>query len=189
MAKKTIREDTKLLLDDEYRFNDNILNQSRIIFLYGEIDEKSSEEINKKLITMHIIDNKKPIIIEINSGGGCCTSGLAIIDTMKVIRNPIYTNIVGRACSMATYIAMAGDKRFMTKNSYWMAHPMSTWKADYINFVKDSLKWLNRLDKRLDGIYKKYTKLNKADFDKFHTGELWFDAKECKKKGIIDKII
>lgn len=187
MVKKANKED-KELLEKELKFSENILNKNRIIFLYSEINEDTAKEVNMALMAMHILDKKAPIMMEINSPGGSCLDGLSIIDTMVAIGNPIYTNICGEACSMATYVAMCGTKRFMTKNSYWLAHPMASWSSDYINFMKDRAKFTERLDKTLDKIYRKYTKLTKADFNKFHNGELWLNASQCKRKGIIDRI-
>ena len=89
---------------------------------------------------------------------------------------------------MATFISIVGTKRFMTRNSYWMAHPIHSWNDDYLPYLKDSVKWLERLEKRMLKIYKKYTKLTKADYDQFKNGELWLNAKQALKKGIIDRI-
>lgn len=169
-------------------FLENVLIENRIIFLYGIIDNELAEDINKKLAAFHLIDKKLPILIEINSGGGSCSDGLSIIDSMMALGNPIITRITGHACSMATYISVCGDLRFIAPNAFWMTHPMSTWEGDYLKFVKDGVVQAERLDKRLDMIYKKQCKLSKADFTKFQNGELWLNAKECLARKIVDKI-
>lgn len=186
MDTKTNEENKKTL--EVIRSNEDVLNRCRYIMLYGVINDKKAEEINTKLVAMHLLDKKAQIMLHINSGGGCCTSGLSIIDTMLGIGNPIITYISGRACSMATYIAVVGDKRIMSTNAYWMAHPLASWEGDYLEYMKDSMEWLDRLDKRMDGIYKKHTKLTKKDFNKFKHGELWLSSTQCKKKGIVDII-
>ena len=47
----------------------------------------------------------------INGGntGGAVTSGLAIYDTMQFIKSPVSTIVIGQACSMGSFLAMAGE--------------------------------------------------------------------------------
>jgi len=167
---------------------DDLLYESRQLFLYEVIDSKSAKRINKELLGLAELDNKKPIAIWINSPGGSVVAGYSIIDTMKGLPCPIYTFICGYACSMAGIISIVGDKRVMTKNSIWMAHEMTTGGYDYAQKIWDRTDYQKKLAKDLKKFIVKHTKLTAVEVDKAWAGELWLNATQCKKKGIIDYI-
>lgn len=104
------------------------LCKSRIIRLDGEVDGETSRTICSLLTIMDndIENRKKPIWLYINSPGGSVYDGMAIIDTMKTIKSPVYTVVCGLAASMGSAILSAGDKRFATKNSTVMLHQASS---------------------------------------------------------------
>lgn len=164
------------------------LLKKRQVFLFGTIKEKNSNELIKEIITLNYL-NTKPITLTINSPGGSVPAGLAIIDVITTISSPVDTVIIGEACSMASIISIIGRKRKITKNAVWMAHPMSTGYHDYIEHIKDFIKSADTLENIITNIYKEHTKLTKKDYDKMARGQLWLNAKECLKKGIVDKIV
>ena len=173
--------------NEDYYFK--ILNKSRYILLYDVITNCSADLVVSKIKAMNILDNKKPIIIELNSPGGEVSCGFAIINAMEQSKAPIHTIISGQVCSMSALISVVGKKRSIYYNSYWMNHPLSEGQADYLQFIKDRTKFLIHLDSMTDNLLKKYTKLTKADLHKISTGELWLSADECLKKGIVDSIL
>lgn len=172
----------------EFKPND-ILIKNRQLFLYEAVTEKSAARIITSIMALDL-ENKKPITLWINSGGGCTTNGLAIINTMRSAKSKIITIINTQACSMASLISCAGDERKIVVNGEWMAHDMKggIW-GDYSDKVRDRAEWLEKHYKLLTDIYKKYTKLTKQDLERARHGELWLDAKQCLEKSIVDKII
>ncbi len=102
----------------------------------------------------------------------------------------VVSNFVGIACSMAALISVTGGLRVMTEDSIWMAHPPSGGVGgDYFNYERDRMKLLDLHEETIDEILKKCTKLTPKEITKSKTGELWLSAKECLKKGIVDKIV
>jgi ATP-dependent Clp protease protease subunit len=172
---------------EDYYFK--ILNKERYILLYSPIMEESADIIVTKIKSMNILDNKKEIIIEINSIGGDVSAGFSIINAIEQSKAPIHTIISGQVCSMAAMISIVGKKRSIYYNSFWMNHPLSEGQMDYLQFIKDRTKFLIHLDAMTENLLKKYTKLNKQDLRKIATGELWLSAEECLRKGIVDRII
>jgi len=175
--------------DDKYY--DEILNRNRVIFMYDEIDKSSAKEINKKLMSM-ALRNKKPIIIELNSPGGLCTAGWSIIDTIRRVQSmkvKIYTIITGYACSMGSLISIVANKRMITKNAFYMMHPITTGMYDYLPFVKDRMKFSDILDNRGVNLYKEHTNVPLKLIKKCQYGEVWLTAEECLKYGVVDKIL
>lgn len=168
---------------------DQILLQSREIFLTEAIDEKASAKIVKELLALDKL-NHKSITLWINSPGGTVHGGLAIVDIIKKISSPITTIIIGKACSIAGIISLVGKKRLMTANSVWMAHDMSGGVgSDYTSKVLSRTKFLKQYRELLLQILINKTKLTKLDLTKALNGELWLFPEECKIKGIVDKII
>ena len=172
---------------DEYYLK--ILNHSRYILLYDEINNDSAEMVVSKLKAMDIMNSKKPITLEINSPGGSVADGMSIINAIENIKAPVITIISGQALSMAALISIVGDKRLMYGNSYWMQHSTSDVVGDYIQYIKDRTKFLCEFEDRTEKILQGKTKLTQNDILKIRTGELWFNAEQCLTKGIVDKVI
>src|SRR3989304_9725806 len=164
------KEQDEKVGDKKDRFNEEfyyrILNKHRYILLYDEINNYSADIIVSKIKSMNLLDNKKPIILEINSSGGDVSCGFSIINAIEQSKAPIHTIISGQCCSMAAMISIVGKKRRIYYNSYWMNHPLSEGQADYLQFIKDRTKFLIHLDSMTEKLLKKYTKLNKQDLRK-----------------------
>lgn len=186
MAKRKKR---KLYNKYDDKIYEILLNKSRIIYLYGDIDDEIAEEVNKKIRGFSLQHPKKPIILEINSGGGSISSGISIIDTMNNINTPVWTIIRGEACSMAAIISIMGDKRFASRYSSWMSHAGSTYIYDKIQNAYDRVRYEKHLEEITNEMLKSHTKLTKQDIEKQINGELWYNAEDMRKKGVIDEII
>jgi ATP-dependent Clp protease protease subunit len=180
--------DTPIKYSDEYYYT--LLNKSRRILLYADIDDSSAYVCNYKMRTMSELEPNKEIILEINSCGGSVIDGLSIISTIQDIQAPVITLVNGMAASMAALISICGDKRLAYKNAWLMFHPVSSMMGeDYAQFVKDQVGFLIRLEQQTEAIEKKHTKFKRADYIKARNGELWLSAREALEKGVIDKII
>ena len=97
-----------------YDIYSKLLN-NRIIFLNGEINDDVSSLIVSELLYLDSL-NHEDIHIYINSPGGSVTSGLAIIDTMNLVKSDVSTLALGLCASMAAVILSAGkkNKRYST---------------------------------------------------------------------------
>ena len=177
----------KDMFSEEYYYK--ILNKNRYILLYDEINNCSSELVCSKLKAMDYLDNKKPITLEINSPGGFVTYGFSIIDTIAIIEAPVYTIITGEACSMAAMISIVGKKRFITTNGFWMQHSTQDLLQGNVQNIKDQAGYLLKLEKHMNEILKKNTKLNQRQLTQIRNGQLWLFATEALKYGVVDKIL
>jgi ATP-dependent Clp protease protease subunit len=167
---------------------DDILLKHRTLFLTGEI---KTENIIKLIKDIFLLDalNKKPIKIYINSPGGSVSDGFALIDSIKLIKSPITTIIIGEACSMAGLISIVGKDRYITKNAVWMGHDMSGGvKEDYSGKVEYRIEFIKKLWKTIENHLKTYTKLTNEEIQILRNGEMWLSPEECLTKGIVDKI-
>ena len=84
----------------------------RKVFLWGEINDKSAKDITEKLIYLELKDPNKPITFYINTPGGSITAGMAIYDTMQLIKSPISVVVTGLAASMGSILLSGAKKGF-----------------------------------------------------------------------------
>lgn len=182
-------ENEKIPIKYSEDYYEVLINKNRIIYLYDEITKDSAMYVNSKLKLFDKEDNKKPIIIELNSGGGSVTDGLSIIDTILSIKSPVHIIATGIVASMATLILIVGDKRFAYEHTQIMQHSCSSLVGDYLNYVKDRTNFLTKLNERTINLMKKYTKFTEKEYIHIANGELWLNAKQSKKLGVIDSII
>jgi len=113
---------------EESSKNHKDLKEHGIIYLAGGIDESLSENVCKEIIEYNISGKVECIQMIINSHGGSCTDGFAIIDIMEWSRLPVYTTGIGMICSMALLIFMTGAKgrRVITPRTSILSHRYST---------------------------------------------------------------
>ena len=92
----------------------SLLLKERIIFLGTPIDDHVANLIIAQLLYLEREDPDRDISLYIHSPGGVITAGLAIYDTMQLIRPDVQTICVGMAASMGTVLLCAGQagKRF-----------------------------------------------------------------------------
>jgi ATP-dependent Clp protease protease subunit len=88
----------------------SLLLKERIVILGTPINDQVANSIVAQLLFLDREDPDKDINLYINSPGGVINSGLAIYDTMNLIRPQVSTICVGLAASMATVLLCAGAK-------------------------------------------------------------------------------
>ena len=100
------------------------LLKERIVFLDGEIDDARADLVVAQLLFLESEDPKKDINLYINSPGGSVTAGLAIYDTMQLVRPEVSTICMGQAASMAALLLASGapGKRMALPSSRVMIH-------------------------------------------------------------------
>ena len=100
------------------------LLKDRIVFVSGEIEDGMANAVVAQLLFLQAEDDKKDISMYINSPGGSVTAGLAILDTMKMVKCPVATYCVGQAASMGAILLSAGEKgkRHSLPNARIMIH-------------------------------------------------------------------
>jgi ATP-dependent Clp protease protease subunit len=88
----------------------SLLLKERIVFVGSAINDQVANVIVAQLLYLSQIDPDKSIQMYINSPGGSIYAGLAILDTMQMIRNPISTVAVGVTASFGTVLLAGGTK-------------------------------------------------------------------------------
>ena len=166
------------------------LLKNRIILLSGEINDNTANVIIAQLLYLDSISNDD-ISLYINSPGGSITSGMAIYDTMNLIKSDVSTICVGMSASMAAFLLSCGKKgkRYCLPNSEVMIHqPLGgvNGQATEIDIVAKRI--LNLRDK-INHILAKNTKKNLKQIEKDTDRDFYMDAHTALEYGIIDKIL
>jgi ATP-dependent Clp protease protease subunit len=99
----------------------------RIVFVTGPVDDGMANTVIAQLLFLEREDPDRDIDMYINSPGGSVTAGLAIYDTMQLVRPPIATICVGLAASIALILLTGGapGKRYALAYSKMLIHQPS----------------------------------------------------------------
>ena len=167
--------------------------ESRSIYLWGVVDDKSAKDVVSKML---LLDNDKPgeeIRFYINSPGGVVTSGMVMYDTMQLLKSPISTICMGLAASMGSILLSGGKKgkRYIYPSGEVMIHQPSL--GGYIRGVSTDLEIQARQTKRVKDMGAKILAENcgktveqiLVDFDR----DYWMNAEEAIQYGIVDKVV
>ena len=166
------------------------LLKDRIIFLSGEINDESANIIISELLYLDSI-NHNDIFLYINSPGGSITSGMAIMDTMNLIKSDVSTICVGLAASMAAFLLSCGkkDKRFILPNAEVMIHQPLGGATGQATEIKIAAERILKLKDKLNKLLANNTNqdINKIQIDTER--DYFMDANEALEYGIVDKIL
>ncbi len=167
------------------------LLKERIILLGTPIEDQIANLIVAQLLFLEHEDPERDIWLYINSPGGSITAGLAIYDTMQVIRPQVATVCVGMAGSMATPILAGGakGKRYSLPHSTIHMHPAGGGARGYAPDVEIMAKELLREQQLIRELLAKDTgqpiERIARDFDR----DLFMNPEQAKEYGIIDEIL
>ena len=136
------------------------------------------------------IDNRKPIILYINSPGGDVAEGFSLLATIKASQTPIYTVNVGMWCSMAFWIGITGAKRFTLPYMTFLMHEASGFSFGKISSMEDKIKFDRKFG---DTIVKphvlSHSKMTESEYDKVIKSELYMLPDDALKYGFVDQIV
>jgi len=167
------------------------LLKERVIFITGGIEDHGASLITAQLLFLEAENPKKEVHMYINSPGGVVTAGLAIYDTMQLIRPPVQTFCIGQAASAASLILMAGKKgeRFALPNSRVLVHqPSASFYGNAADITRHAEEVL-KLKRRLNEIYAKHTGRTVEEIERALDRDTYMTAEEAKAFGLIDTIM
>lgn len=167
------------------------LLKDRIVFVSGEIEDEMANAIVAQLLFLQAEDAKKEISMYINSPGGSVTAGLAILDTMRMVKCPVATYCVGQAASMGAILLSAGEKgkRHALPNARIMIHQPWGGAQGKASDIEITAKEILRLKEILNGILADASGKTLEEVTKDTDRDHFMSAEEAKKWGIVDKVL
>jgi ATP-dependent Clp protease protease subunit len=166
------------------------LLKDRIVFMGTPVMDEVASLIVAQLLFLESSDPDKDIHFYINSPGGSVTAGMAIYDTMQLIRPDVRTYCIGQCASMGAWLLAAGTKgkRYALPNSRIMIHqPLggATGQATDIEIqALEIIKTKQRMTEILAHHTGKTAKEIASDIDR----DFFLSAEEAKAYGIVDEI-
>ena len=166
------------------------LLKDRIIFLGSAIDDNVANLVIAQLLFLEAENPDKDINLYINSPGGSITSGMAIYDTMQLIKPNVSTICVGMAASMGAFLLAAGakGKRFALPNSEIMIHQPIGGTQGQATDIEIHARRIVNLKKRLNQILAERTGQKLEVIERDVERDFFMTAEEAKAYGIIDDI-
>ncbi len=162
------------------------------IIIYGGIGQDywgdgsmiSAKQISDELKTLPKTVNK--LDVRINSGGGDVFEGITIYNRLKQFDGEVTVYIDGLAASIASIIALAGDKINIGEGALYMVH--LPWTFAYGNRMEldNTVSRLMDVEEQMVGIYAKKSGLDRNEIKSLLEAESWLDADTAIEKGFVD---
>ncbi|NLN19255.1 MAG: ATP-dependent Clp endopeptidase proteolytic subunit ClpP [Firmicutes bacterium] len=167
------------------------LLKDRIIFLGGPINDHVANLVVAQLLFLQAQDADKDVSLYINSPGGSVTAGLAIHDTMLLIKPDVRTICVGMAASMGAFLLAAGTKgkRFALPNAKVMIHQPWGGIQGQATDIDIHAREILRTRDRLNELLAKYTGKDLETISRDTDRDFFMTPEEARDYGIIDAIL
>ncbi len=167
------------------------LLKDRIIFLGGEIDDFSADIVVGQLLFLESQDPEKDIALYINSPGGSVTAGLAIYDTMQVIRCDVQTICMGQAASMAALLLAGGEKgkRLSLPHSRILIHQPWGGVQGQARDIGIQAREIIRLKSMSIDIFAKHTGIDREKIAEDMERDFFLEPPTAVEYGIIDRVL
>ena len=166
------------------------LLKDRIVFLGDEVNSATANLVVAQLLFLDSQDHAD-ISFYINSPGGSVYDGLAILDTMKLVKSDVATYGVGLQASMGAVLLASGTKgkRYMLPHAKTMIHQPSSGTRGKVTDMEIDLKESLAVKDELVKIMVKATGQKEAKIREDMERDYWMTPAEAKAYGIVDKIV
>jgi len=168
------------------------VDNSRIVYLHGTVDEESICEVQKELITF-ASKGTSPVTLVISTYGGAIDEMFSLYDVINFVPCPVRTVGLGKIMSAGVLLLAAGEKgtRAIGPNARVMIHSLSSgFYGNVFEFANETDE-LQRVQKEWVELIVKHTKMTRDDvlakMDK--KVDQFIAAKEAVELGIADKIL
>jgi ATP-dependent Clp protease protease subunit len=169
----------------------SLLLKERIVFLGTPINDQVANLIVAQLLYLDREDPDKDISLYINSPGGVITSGLAIYDTMQLIRADVSTICVGMAASMGTILLTAGakGKRYSLPSSTVHMHQPLGGAQGQASDIEIAAREILRIQEIIRGILSTHTGQPIEKIARDTDRDYYLTADQAMEYGLVDQVL
>lgn len=169
----------------------SLLLKERIVFLGTPINDQVANLIVAQLLFLEREDPDKDINLYVHSPGGVISAGLAIYDTMQIIRPDVSTICVGMAASMSTVILCAGakGKRFALPNSTIHLHQAIGGAQGQASDIEIAAREIMRLQEKIRTILVNHTGQTMEKITHDTDRDFYLSAEQAVEYRIVDEIL
>jgi ATP-dependent Clp protease protease subunit len=167
------------------------LLKDRIVFIGTEIDDFVANAVIAQFLFLESEDPEKDIQVYINSPGGVVTSGLAMYDTMQLVRCPVSTMCIGQAASMGAVLLGAGQKgrRYALPHARIMIHQPLGGARGQATDIEIQAREIKKMKETLIDILVDATGKNRDELAKDIERDFYLSAGQAKEYGLIDDVM
>lgn len=169
----------------------SLLLKERIIFMGTPIDDQIANLVVAQLLYLDREDPDKDVNLYINSPGGSISAGLAIYDTMQLMRCSVATICVGMCASMATVLLAAGThgKRYGLPHSTVHIHQARGGASGEAADIEIYAKEILRNQQIIRDILAKHTGQSQERIARDSDRNFFMDVDQAKEYGILDEVL
>jgi ATP-dependent Clp protease protease subunit len=167
-----------------------LLNE-RVVFLGQAVDDDVANLVIAQLLHLESADPEKDIHLYVNSPGGAVYAGLAIYDTMQLIKPDVATICVGIAMSMGSLLLAAGapGKRMALPNSRILTHQPSAGFQGQSTDIGIHATEILATRERVEAIYAKHTGRSVEEVHDDMDRDRFFTAEQAVEYGLVDRVL
>ena len=165
--------------------------KERIVFLTGVVEDQIAALVCAQLLFLEADNPDKDIAFYINSPGGVVTSGLAIYDTMQLIKPDVATFCIGQAASMGSLLLAGGatGKRHCLPHARVMVHQPSGGFQGQASDIEIHAKEILEMRRRLNEIYVRHTGQPLDVIEEAVERDRFMSAEQAREFGLVDKVV
>jgi ATP-dependent Clp protease protease subunit len=169
----------------------SLLLKERIVMLGMPINDQVANVIIAQLLYLEREDPDKDISLYINCPGGIISAGLAIYDTMQLIRPDVSTICVGMAASMGTVLLCAGakGKRYALPNATIHLHQAVGGAQGQAADIEIAAREIMRLQALLRNILIKHTGQTEEKVTHDTDRDFYLTPEQAVEYGLVDEVI
>ena len=169
----------------------SLLLKERIVFLGTGINDQVANAIIAQLLFLDREAPESDITLYINSPGGVITAGLAIYDTMQLIRPDVSTICVGMAASMGTVLLCGGSegKRFALPNSTIHMHQALGGAQGQASDIEIAAREIIRMQDKIRNIISEHTGQSYEKIARDTDRDFYMSSDQAQEYGLIDIVM
>lgn len=160
-------------------------NDYKEIYDYFAMESTSPNDVLNAIPT----NDKDPIEVTINSGGGHVDAGSEIYSIFKEYKGNVTMKIVGMAASAASVIAMAGNKVIIAPTAQIMIHNVASIAHGDYNEMLHQAGVLKEYNRSIANAYRIKTGKSEAEILELMNNETYFSAQKALQYGFVDEIM
>jgi ATP-dependent Clp protease protease subunit len=167
------------------------LLKDRIIFLGTPVDDQIANLIIAQMLFLAHEDPDQDIRLYINSPGGAVYAGLAIYDTMQMIKPDVATFCMGMGASMAAVLLAGGTagKRYALPNARVMIHQGSAGFRGNVPDIEVMARETLNITTKLNEILAQHTGQPFERVKRDTERDYFMTAPEAREYGLVDEVL
>jgi len=175
-----------------WSFRDIVETNKKELVIEGPISEESwwGDEATPSQLRQELAEfNGNELTVSLNSGGGDVFAGLAMYNALRELDAQVTIRVDGLAASIASIIAMAGDKVIMSPGSMMMIHRPSVFAGGNVDDLDKAKEVLLKIEESITPIYAERSGLSIERIAELLEAETWMTADEAVDLGFADEAI